>query len=149
MVSVSPARPRRSAEKMPTGMAIAVDRTSAIRASGSDTTMRSRDEIDDRHGVGVGAAEIERQHAADPVEVAPDERLVEAHLPTQRRQRLRRGVEAEHQLRRIARQHFQHGKDDERRDEQRRDADAEALQEIGEHGELLRWREASLSQIAL
>ena len=57
-------------------------------------------------------------------EIAPDERLVEAHLLAQRRERLGRGVEAEHQLRRIAGQDFQHRKDDERRDEQRRDADA-------------------------
>ena len=42
MATVSAGRPRRAAEKTPTGMAIAVDSASAINASGSETAERSR-----------------------------------------------------------------------------------------------------------
>ncbi len=41
MVTVSDARPRRRAAKMPTGKATAIASASAIRARGSDTAMRS------------------------------------------------------------------------------------------------------------
>ena len=72
--------------------------------------------------------------AADPVEIAPHQRLVEPHLLPQRLQRFGRGVHAEHQLRRIAGQDFEHREHDERRNDQRRHADRKALQEVGEHG---------------
>ena len=72
------------------------------------------DQVDDRHRVGVGPAEIEAEQPAGPMKVANQEALIEAHLDAQRLHRVLGGVDAEHQPRRIAGQDFQHREDDHR-----------------------------------
>ncbi len=113
---------------------MSVERASAISASGSETDHALAHEIDDRHRIGVGAAEIEAKQAAGPVQIANGERRVEAHLVAQHLDLIGAGVQAQHKPRRIAGEDLQHGEHHHGGQDQRGESDDEAFEEVGGHG---------------
>ena len=111
----------------PTGMAM--DRGRSER----DQRQRQRDddalahEIDDRHRIGIRAAEIEAKQAAGPVQKANGERSVEAHLVAQHLDLIGAGVQAQHKPRRIAGDDLKHGERHHGGQNQRGESDDEAF----------------------
>ena len=81
----------------------------------------------------MAVAEIEAQQPADPVQVARQQRLVEAVLRAQRSQRVGPRIGAQHDQRRIAGQHLDDGEDDDRRQDERDEGGGEAAGQEVDH----------------
>ena len=133
MTPQSPGRRCFQAANTPSGMATSVahDKRHGAERQGDDQAVA--DELGDRGAVGVAVAEIEGQQPADPLQVARQQRLVEAVLGAQRGQRIGPRVGAQHDQRRIAGQHLDHGEDDDRGERQRYQRGGEAAGEEFKH----------------
>jgi len=78
----------------------------------------------DRHRIGVARAEVAFEKAADPCEIAPPDRLVEAKLGMERSECFRLRIDTKDHGCRITRQHLHQQKDDDgsrKRRQQERD----------------------------
>ena len=81
----------------------------------------------------MAEAEIEGEEPADPAQVAHEQRQIEAVLRSKRGQRIGPRIGAEHDQRRIARQHLDHGEDDHRGQRERDQGGGEAPGEELKH----------------
>ena len=92
------------------------------------------DQVRHRRAVGIAVAEIADQEAADPVQVANDQRLVEPELDGHRADRFGRGVRAHQHLGGVARQRIEHEEDDQRGARKRRKQGQKAAENEDAHG---------------
>ena len=90
-------------------------------------------ELAHRRAVGIADAEIAMQHAEHPGDVAGPGGGIEAELLAQRGKRIGAGIEAKHELRRIAGHHLEHEEDDDARNDQAEDQRGKAAEEVGRH----------------
>jgi hypothetical protein len=104
----------------------------ASRLKGIVIHSRSATRVGTGHPVGQRGAEIAREDAADPGEVARERGPVEAELLAQSRERVLPGRGAEHDRGGIARQHLEHQEDRGRDRKQRQGERGEAGQNEAE-----------------
>src|SRR6185437_7391607 len=86
-----------------------------------------------RRAVAIADAEIAMQHAEHPGDVAGPGGGIQAELLAQRGKRIGAGIEAKHELRRIAGHHLEHEEDDDARNDQAEDQRGKAAEEVGRH----------------
>jgi hypothetical protein len=90
-------------------------------------------EFGNRHPVGIGNAEIALQQTRYPAEIPKRQRLIEAELGPQGGDGLGISIDAHHEGRRIAGDHFHHQENDQAGGNQAERQGQEAPKEIGGH----------------
>jgi hypothetical protein len=133
MMPTSVGELRLTAARMPTG------KSDQRRQGQGKKRQRQRDpdavadQLGHRHLVGVADAEIAVQQPQHPGEIALQQRPIETERRAQRRHGLRRGVQPQHELRRVSRHHFEHEEDHDRGSDQAEDERDEATEDEGGH----------------